>query len=116
MVDIKHLAVTIDTVVGAHARMKNPLGTTFDLAEVVVLPFDEKLASSPFLYVWSKATEEMFAGVHGIWLVSTEAAIEIYVGLGTRVFVNNAFGHLNKEALDMSLFFEVPAGLLAGSN
>jgi len=58
----------MDLVEGNSAEIKNPLGTSFDLADLYISPSPEKLQASRFYHSWGDQDETDFRTKLGIWL------------------------------------------------
>lgn len=104
--------LTMDLVEGARKEIENPLGTTFDLADIWVSTYPDKLESSCFFHAWGEQQESVFGERLGVWLISTNKLLVLEIGRGGRCRFPIYFQTLGDGAdTDEVLFFPLPSEL-----
>lgn len=104
--------LTMDLVEGARKEIENPLGTTFDLADICVSTYPDKLESSCFFHAWGEEQESAFGERLGFWLISTHKLLVFEIAKGGRQHLPSYFQTLDDGAdIDEVLFFPLPPEL-----
>jgi hypothetical protein len=95
----------MDLVDGTSVERENPLGTSFDLADVYVSSRPEKLTSSRFFRSWGEQDEMGFKGQLGIWMIPTNQMVTLHVSVGGRSALPARFSALAGADTGDALFF-----------
>jgi hypothetical protein len=110
--EMKHAELTMDLTNGTRREIENPLGTTFDLAQIRVSTYPDELESSCFFHAWGEEQESAFGERLGFWLISTHKLLVFEIAKGGRRHLPSYFRTLDDGAdIDEVLFFPLPPEL-----
>lgn len=108
MIEVKHSQLYMDLINGTAVEIKNPLRTTFDLADVYVSSRPEKLTSSCVYHSWDEQDEMSFKDQLGIWVIPTNLFIFLHVSVGGRDALPARFSALAGADMGDAMFFLLP--------
>jgi hypothetical protein len=106
LVDVREVICTVNCIQDELFYISNPLGTDFDLADIVMLQSQGKLISSPFLHTWPMRGIDEFNDRFGIWLTSTNESLVLLIGKGRSSFFKESAAFRSSDGF--ALFFVLP--------
>ncbi len=68
LIDIQEIEFDFEMTEGSERQLTNPLGTSFDMADIFIAGSVDWLDCSPFLFVWDENLENIYKRDKGIWL------------------------------------------------